>query len=145
MHIEVGCASFWAGDIIVFYLTRKKASIILSYFLSIFFLCQLKSLFSLLNKISFYGGNDQYVDHLSQIISSHLCRRVNSAFMSIRHIEDLRRIKPVVLFMIKYYEMTFRELSASQFPTTSPSLSSKQKTALDVSALVAHVLTSASK
>ena len=89
-----------------------------------------RSMFSFLSRIS-KQVSELNSSQLSQILSPYLCRRANSAFMSIRHGEDLRRIKPVFSFMIDQFDDIFRELRSSQF-TNSMALSSSSALAIKV-------------
>ena len=48
---------------------------------------------------------------LSQVISSYICRREGSAFMSIRHVEDLRKLKPIITFIVDHFDELAKEIS----------------------------------
>ena len=69
------------------------------FFFQIFFL-QVRSLFVLLFRVSRQGSSELNSFQLAQLISPYICKRAQGAFMSIRHIEDLRKIKPIINFII---------------------------------------------
>ena len=60
-----------------------------------------KALMSMLNRLVISHPGEHSFGHLANSTAPALCRLVDSAYMSIRHEEDLRRIKPVVAYMIE--------------------------------------------
>jgi hypothetical protein len=48
---------------------------------------KVRTLFALLQRIATVGGNDSNAMQLAYYIAPYLCRRENSAYMSIRHME----------------------------------------------------------
>ena len=77
---------------------------------------KIRSLFILLFKISRQGGNDLNSAQLGQTLSSYLCRRSGSAYMSIRHVDDLRKIKPVIIFMVDHFDAVGKDIVPSMHP-----------------------------
>lgn len=51
--------------------------------------------------------NEASLMQLAHSISPTICRPLTSAYMSIRHMEDLKRIRPVILFLIENYDEVF--------------------------------------
>ena len=82
---------------------------------------------------------------LSQVLSSYLCGREASAFMSIRHVEDLRKIKPIITFVIDHFDEVGREiipLSTKISDTRHTQLGGVDRTAVhDSNAIIADVRT----
>ncbi len=60
-------------------------------------------MFKLLAKLSELEESDSGVVQLAYSIAPTICRPLNHAFMSIRHMEDLKKIRPVVLFLIENF------------------------------------------
>ncbi len=52
--------------------------------------------------------------YLSQAVSPYLCKKSTSAFMSIRHNDDLRKIKPVIAFMLDHFDDIFKGINPAQ-------------------------------
>lgn len=77
-----------------------------------------QSLFILLFNVS--RANELNSTQLSQVISPYICKRKESSFMSIRHVEELRRIKSVITFIIDHFDEIHREVRPS--PAKSNSL-----------------------
>eukprot|EP01038_Epipyxis_sp_PR26KG_P008715 gene8715-11776_t len=68
------------------------------------------SLFRMLSKLSRQDDNDATITHLTYTISPPICRPITSAYMSIRHAEDLKKIRPVVKFLLEFYDDIFSNL-----------------------------------
>lgn len=51
--------------------------------------------------------NEASLMQLAYSISPTICRPVSSAYMSIRHMEDLKKIRPVILFVIENHGEIF--------------------------------------
>jgi hypothetical protein len=64
-------------------------------------------LFRLLSKLAALDDNESSLLQLSYCISPTICRPITSAYMSIRHMEDLKKIRPVVSFIIENYDDLF--------------------------------------
>ena len=66
----------------------------------------IKQLFALLNSLSssrFGGIADSNPTQLAFNLAPFICRPYNSAYMSIRHMEDLLKIRPVIAFIIENF------------------------------------------
>jgi hypothetical protein len=89
-----------------------------------------RTLFALLQRIVTIGGNDSNAMQLAYYMAPFLCRRENSAYMSLRHMEDLRKIRPVLSFLIENYSEIFALdiKPISQMKHQQPSISVLQKT-----------------
>lgn len=61
----------------------------------------------MLAKLAELEENDSGVVQLAYTISPTICRPLNHAYMSIRHMEDLKKIRPVILFLIENYTDVF--------------------------------------
>jgi hypothetical protein len=78
-----------------------------------------RTLFALLQRIVTIGGNDSNAMQLAYYMAPFLCRRENSAYMSLRHMEDLRKIRPVLSFLIENYSEIFAlDIKPIPFPCT---------------------------
>ena len=64
-----------------------------------------------LNRLGTIGGNDANISQLVFIFAPLLCRPLNSAYMSVRHMEDLRKLRPVLQLLVENYADIFRELT----------------------------------
>ena len=82
----------------------------------IFLLLQLNSLFKLLSKLADLEENDSGVVQLAYTVSPTICRPVTSAYMSLRHMEDLKKIRPVILFLIENYSEMFSPIRIPSKP-----------------------------
>jgi len=68
----------------------------------------------LLYKLTETGvGNDNNAQQISNTFSPYLCRPNATSFMSIRHVESLQKIKPVIQFIIEYQPDVFRDLKST--------------------------------
>eukprot|EP00600_Ochromonadales_sp_CCMP1393_P007004 CAMPEP_0174958510 /NCGR_PEP_ID=MMETSP0004_2-20121128/2664_1 /TAXON_ID=420556 /ORGANISM="Ochromonas sp., Strain CCMP1393" /LENGTH=952 /DNA_ID=CAMNT_0016206731 /DNA_START=63 /DNA_END=2920 /DNA_ORIENTATION=+ len=67
------------------------------------------SLFRMLSQLAAVDESDSSLVQLAYSVSPTICRPTNSAYMSIRHMEDLRKIRPVVSFILENYEEVFTE------------------------------------
>lgn len=65
------------------------------------------ALFALLEKLSTVDDNDTNLIQLGYCMSPVVCRPAGNAFMSIRHMEDLKNIRPIITFMIENYAEIF--------------------------------------
>ena len=70
---------------------------------------QTSSLFRLLSRLAGIDESDSNLIQLAYSIAPTICRPINSAYMSIRHMEDLRRIRPVISFIMENYEEVFSD------------------------------------
>ncbi len=61
----------------------------------------------MLEKLATIDENDTNLIQLGYCMSPTICRPVNNAYMSIRHAEDLKSIRPVITFMIENYSDIF--------------------------------------
>jgi hypothetical protein len=61
----------------------------------------IRSLCTLLVRVSSLGGNESVLQQLTSNISPYVCRPMNTQFMSIRHQSDLKRSRIVFAFMIE--------------------------------------------
>lgn len=76
-------------------------------------------LFRLLSKLAALDENESSLLQLAFCIAPPICRPVTSAYMSIRHMEDLKRARPVVSFLVENYDDIFFNLAplrAAQTP-----------------------------
>jgi hypothetical protein len=64
-------------------------------------------LFGLLSQLSELEESDSGVVQLAFIMAPTICRPLNHAYMSIRHMEQLKKIRPVILFLIENYADVF--------------------------------------
>lgn len=80
------------------------------------------NLFRLLSKLASLDDNESSLLQLSFTVSPTICRPTTSAYMSIRHLEDLKKIRPVMSFIIENYDDIFYGLSSSKASVASPSL-----------------------
>lgn len=67
------------------------------------------ALFRLLSRLASVDESDSNLIQLAYSIAPTICRPINSAYMSIRHMEDLRKIRPVISFIMENYEEIFSE------------------------------------
>ncbi len=65
------------------------------------------SYFRLLSKLAGVEETDASLMQLAYSISPTICRPLNCAYMSLRHKEDLNKIRPVILFLIENYTDIF--------------------------------------
>jgi len=81
------------------------------------------ALFRLLSRLAGVDESDSNLIQLAYSIAPTICRPINSAYMSIRHMEDLRKIRPVISFIMENYEEIFSEgfepVSPVKFSTDS--------------------------
>jgi hypothetical protein len=61
------------------------------------------SYFRLLSRLAAVEETDASLNQLAYSISPTICRPLNCAFMSLRHKEDLNKIRPAILFLIENY------------------------------------------
>ena len=54
-----------------------------------------------LHRLGTAGGNDANISQLVFIFAPLLCRPLNSAYMSVRHMEDLRKLRPVLQVLVE--------------------------------------------
>jgi hypothetical protein len=60
--------------------------------------------------------NEASLMQLAYSVSPAICRPLSSAYMSIRHMEDLKKIRPVILFLIENHSELF---TLNRFPNLS--------------------------
>jgi len=81
-----------------------------------------RSLCTLLQKVSEAGGNDSSIPHIAFLFGPLVCKPANSAYMSIRHSEALRTIRPVLQVVLEYLNDIFREVRSNPLPATKESI-----------------------
>lgn len=72
----------------------------------------IKKIFFLLSHLISLEENDASIVQLAHVISPTVCRPITSAFMSLRHMEDLKKIRPIVLFLMENCHDIFDGLSS---------------------------------
>lgn len=65
------------------------------------------SLFQLLARLAALDESDTNLIQLAYCVSPTICRPTTSAYMSIRHMEDLRKVRPVISFIIENCDEVF--------------------------------------
>ena len=66
-------------------------------------------MFRLLSRLAGIDESDSNLIQLAYCIAPSICRPINSAYMSIRHMEDLRKIRPVISFIMENYDEIFTD------------------------------------
>jgi hypothetical protein len=69
----------------------------------------MKLLMSYLNRLGTTGGNDANVSQLVFIFAPLLCKPQNSAYMSVHHMEDLRKLRPILQILVENQLEIFKE------------------------------------
>lgn len=77
------------------------------------------ALFRLLSRLAGIDESDSNLIQLAYCIAPSICRPINSAYMSIRHMEDLRKIRPVISFIMENYDEIFTDGLSPLTPTKS--------------------------
>jgi hypothetical protein len=70
---------------------------------------QTSALFRLLSRLAGIDESDSNLIQLAYCIAPTICRPMTSAYMSIRHMEDLRKIRPVISFIMENYDEIFTD------------------------------------
>jgi hypothetical protein len=83
----------------------------------------LQFVLAVLNRVVTMNVGEVSYTQLAFTMAPYFCRPHNSAFMSIRHQEDLRRIRPVIAYMIENFSAIFRDLRPVEGSTEKRSLS----------------------
>lgn len=56
--------------------------------------------------------NDASLTQLAYTVAPAICRPTTSAYMSIRHMEDLKRIRPIIMFLMGNSEEVLKDVQA---------------------------------
>eukprot|EP01035_Chromulina_nebulosa_P032884 gene32884-43980_t len=75
------------------------------------------SFFRLIYNLARYEDSEPSLLQLSYCISPTICRPSSGAYMSIKHMEDLRRIRPIIAFIVENFEEVF---TSDLKPTVAP-------------------------
>lgn len=62
-----------------------------------------KTLMAFIHQLGTTAGNDANISQLVFIFAPLLCRPPNSAYMSVRHMEDLRKLRPTLQVVVENY------------------------------------------
>ena len=60
-----------------------------------------------MSKLASLDDNESSLLQLGNCVAPPVCRPTTSAYMSIRHMEDLKKIRPVISFLIENYDDIF--------------------------------------
>lgn len=71
----------------------------------------------MLSRLAGIDESDSNLIQLAYCIAPSICRPINSAYMSIRHMEDLRKIRPVISFIMENYDEIFTDGLSPMTPT----------------------------
>lgn len=63
----------------------------------------LKTLMAFMHQLGTTAGNDANISQLVFIFAPLICRPTNSAYMSVRHMEDLRKLRPTLQVIVENY------------------------------------------
>lgn len=67
----------------------------------------------MLTRLGNLEDNDASLTQLAYTIAPAICRPTTSAYMSIRHMEDLKRIRPVVMFLMGNSEDVLKDVQGA--------------------------------
>lgn len=68
-----------------------------------------KTLIAFIHQLGTTPGNDANISQLVFIFAPLLCRPANSAYMSVRHMEDLRKLRPTLQVIVENYIEIFNQ------------------------------------
>jgi hypothetical protein len=83
------------------------------------------SLFRLLARVASFEDSESSLMQLTSSVTPTICRPLSSSYMSIRHMEDLKKLRPVIAFFIENYLDIFtvvRNASTKLSTSESPSI-----------------------
>lgn len=90
---------------------------------------QSRQLFAFLYRLGTTPGNDANLSQLVFIFAPLLCRLPNSTYMSVRHMEDLRRLRPVLQVVLEHHAELFQE--ATPGPSSTVTSTAPKDVAID--------------
>lgn len=74
----------------------------------------------MLHRIAFVNEREADLRTLAYTISPSLCCHRKYTYMSLKHLNDLEKIRPAVAFMIKHSQRIFCDLGVVPVPTALP-------------------------